>query len=51
MDTSFYNNYVNVSEIAEVFDGGGHAKAAGITMDDKLEVAIKKLVKETSKRL
>ena len=45
------NNYVNVSDIAEVFEGGGHAKAAGITMDDKLDVAIKKLVKETSTRL
>ena len=45
------NSYVNVSDVAEVFDGGGHAKAAGITMDDKLDVAIKKLVKETSKRL
>ena len=45
------NNYVNVSEIAEVFDGGGHDKAAGLTIEDKLDLAIKKLVKETSKRL
>ena len=45
------NSYVNVSDIAEVFDGGGHVKAAGVTMNDKLDVAIKKLVKETSKRL
>lgn len=45
------NNYVNVSEIAEVFDGGGHDKAAGLTIEDKLDSAIKKLVKETSKRL
>ena len=45
------NNYVNVSEIAEVFDGGGHEKAAGLTIEDKLDVAIKKLVKETKKRL
>lgn len=45
------NNYVNVSEIAEVFDGGGHDKAAGLTIEDKLDVAIKKLVKETSIRL
>ena len=45
------NDEVNVSEIAEVFDGGGHAQAAGLTIEDKLDVAIKKLVKETSKRL
>lgn len=45
------NNYVNVSELAEVFDGGGHDKAAGLTIEDKLESAIKKLVKETSKRV
>ena len=45
------NNYINVSEIAEVFDGGGHDKAAGLTIEDKLDTAIKKLVKETSKRL
>lgn len=45
------NNYVNVSEIAEEFDGGGHEKAAGLTIEDKLDVAIKKLVKETKKRL
>ena len=45
------NSYVNVSDIAEVFDGGGHAKAAGLTINDKLEVAVKRLVKETSKRL
>lgn len=45
------NNYVNVSEIAEVFDGGGHDKAAGLTIEDKLDVAIKRLIKETSRRL
>ena len=45
------NSYVNVSDIAETFDGGGHAKAAGLTINDKLEVAVKRLVKETSKRL
>jgi len=45
------NNYVNVSEIAEVFDGGGHDKAAGLIIEDELESAIKKLIKETKKRL
>lgn len=45
------NDTVNVSEIAEVFDGGGHDRAAGCTMTDPLDVAVKKLVKETIKRL
>ena len=45
------NSYVNVSDIAEVFDGGGHAHAAGLTIKDKLDVAVKRLIKETSKRL
>lgn len=45
------NDLVKVSEVAEVFDGGGHDRAAGCTMDCSLDVAIKKLVKETKKRL
>ena len=45
------NKYVDVSELAEVFDGGGHSRAAGCTMNDSLDVAVKKLVKETIKHL
>lgn len=45
------NDAVDVSEIAKVFDGGGHSRAAGCTIDSSLDVAIKKLVKETSSRL
>ena len=45
------NDMVNVSDVAEVFDGGGHVRAAGCSVDMPLDVAIKKLVKETSKRL
>ena len=45
------NDNVNVSDIAEVFDGGGHDRAAGCTINLPLEEAIKKLVKETIKRL
>lgn len=45
------NDDINVSDIAEVFDGGGHTQAAGLTIEGKLDSAIKKLVKETSKRL
>lgn len=45
------NDYVNVSDIAELFGGGGHEKAAGCTMDCSLEEAIKILVKEITKKL
>ena len=45
------NDYVNVSDVAEVFLGGGHDRAAGCTIALPLEEAIKKLVKETVKRL
>ena len=45
------NEYVNVSEVAEVFAGGGHEKAAGCTFDCSLEDAIKRLVKEINKNL
>lgn len=45
------NNDIDVSEIAKTFDGGGHSKAAGCIIEDKLDVAIKKLVKETKKYL
>lgn len=45
------NSYVNVNEIAQVFDGGGHTKAAGVVMNDDINESIEKLVKEASKRL
>lgn len=45
------NEMVDVAEIAKVFDGGGHSKAAGCTIEAPLDVAVKKLVKETSRRL
>ena len=45
------NDLVNVSDIAEVFDGGGHNRAAGCTIELPLDEAIKKLVKETTKKL
>ena len=45
------NNNVKVSEIAEVFGGGGHDRASGCTIDLPLEEAIKKLVKEATKKL
>ena len=45
------NDTVNVSDIAEVFDGGGHDRAAGCTSDLSFDVTVKKLVKEATKRL
>jgi len=45
------NELVNVNDIAEVFDGGGHDRAAGCTMSCSLEDAKNKLLKETIKRL
>ena len=45
------NDSVNVSDIAEVFEGGGHDRAAGCTIDFPLDTTIKRLVKETTKRL
>ena len=45
------NDYVDVSEVASVFDGGGHSRAAGCDVLLPLDTAIKKLVKETTKYL
>ncbi len=38
------NNYVDVSEIAEEFNGGGHKRAAGFNSSDTLDDLIEKLV-------
>ena len=49
---SFRGNLdVDVSEIALIFGGGGHKKAAGCLIKSSLEEAIKKLVKATEQRL
>ena len=45
------NDSVNVSDVAEVFDGGGHERAAGCTFTCSRDEAIKKLVKEITKSL
>ncbi|MBQ6495386.1 MAG: bifunctional oligoribonuclease/PAP phosphatase NrnA [Bacilli bacterium] len=42
---------INVSEIAEAFDGGGHSKAAGCIINGSLEKAINDLIKETNKKI
>jgi bifunctional oligoribonuclease and PAP phosphatase NrnA len=39
-------NYVNVSKIAQKFNGGGHIRAAGCTIKDNLESAKNMVIKE-----
>lgn len=45
------NNDVDVADIAKVYDGGGHTRAAGCSISMSLDNAIKSLIKETGKRL
>ena len=45
------NEDIDVAEIAKVFDGGGHSKAAGCSIEGPLDKAMKRLIKETSIRL
>lgn len=44
-------DYVDVSEVAKVFNGGGHIRAAGCTFSCSLNEAMEKLIKEVNKRL
>ena len=43
------NEYVDVSEICMTFGGGGHLKAAGVTLDMPFEEAKEAIIKETMK--
>lgn len=45
------NEYVNVSDIAMLFGGGGHPRAAGCTLTCSLEQAKERLIAETKKHL
>ena len=45
------NNYVNVADISLMFNGGGHPRAAGCTMNMPLHQAREKLITETKRRL
>jgi len=45
------NNYVDVAEIAKVFDGGGHSRASGCLIKGNLDDVYKMVLKETYKRL
>ncbi len=42
---------VNVSQVAETFGGGGHVKAAGLTMSGTISEIIEKLTEEIRKQL
>lgn len=43
------NNYVNVSDVALLFNGGGHMRAAGCDMTGNLEQCKEKIIKEVEK--
>lgn len=45
------NTYVDVADIAKVFGGGGHIRAAGALIDMPLEELKKAVLKEANKRL
>ncbi len=45
------NEYVNVSDVASVFGGGGHIKAAGATLNMSFEEAKKAIISEVVKNL
>lgn len=45
------NEYVDVSEIAAVFDGGGHVRAAGCTVFGELSEVMEKITSEIAKKL
>lgn len=45
------NNYVDVSEIASKFAGGGHSRASGCDLHENLDTSVKKLIKEVKKYL
>lgn len=43
------NFYAEVNKLAAEFNGGGHPRAAGATVEEKLEDTIKKVVREAEK--
>lgn len=43
--------YLDVSNIAKNFNGGGHIRAAGLTINDNLENAVERLLAEIEKAL
>ena len=44
-------SYANVSKIAKVFGGGGHMRASGCTINDNIENAKIKIIKEALKEI
>ena len=45
------NNYVNVSDICLLFNGGGHIKAAGCTLPYSLEEAKERMIAQSKRFL
>ncbi len=49
---SLRSNYdIDVSEVAKIFDGGGHKQASGFSIKEDVDVAIRKIVREINKIL
>lgn len=42
------NEHVNVAEVASIFSGGGHIRAAGCTLPYSLELAKEKIIDRAS---
>ena len=45
------NEYVDVAEIAAGFNGGGHVRAAGCTVEGELSEVIEKITEKIAKKL
>lgn len=45
------NSYVNVAEIASLFDGGGHQRAAGCVLNDRMDQAEHKVMEVVKERV
>jgi phosphoesterase RecJ-like protein len=45
------NGEFNVAEVAQCFNGGGHVKAAGFTIDGPKDTAVERVLSELKKRL
>ncbi|MDR1774158.1 MAG: bifunctional oligoribonuclease/PAP phosphatase NrnA, partial [Clostridioides sp.] len=44
-------SYFDVSKVAKIFGGGGHVRASGCTINDTVENAKKKIIKEVLKNI
>ena len=45
------NDHTNVAEVATVFGGGGHVKAAGFSIEGPLDVVVEKVIKAIQEKM